>query len=113
LFDFKNGINASEPSLSKSYNKDIYKLDATDPLKYKWSLLSSGNDSSPVTTTTYPKPIQTDVLGGSSNNIFRLKTRWIIAIVVLVVAFICISIKQYKSKKSYSYQQNISSNEIE
>ncbi len=93
MFNFNEGINVSELNYS-SFN-NIYKLDATDPLKYKWSLLSSWNDSlSDIPSPTRsPSPIKTDVSESSSTtsfNSFRLKTCWIVAIVVIVVlVFIC------------------------
>ncbi len=44
--------------------KDIYKLNATDPLKYKWSLLSSWDYSSPAT----PKKTYSGDSGTFSNS---------------------------------------------
>ncbi|CAG8699400.1 634_t:CDS:2, partial [Funneliformis mosseae] len=76
------GKNESEKDPLKYNNKEIYKLDVSDPLKYKWSLLSNFEDSEKIEpTTTFPNSsnaIQTDVsVGGSS--IFKnigLKPRW-------------------------------------
>ena len=44
-------------------NKNIYKLDVSNPLRYKWSLFGE-NDGSPISTGS--TPIQTDV----SNSFF-------------------------------------------
>ncbi|CAG8708034.1 7360_t:CDS:2, partial [Dentiscutata heterogama] len=39
------GINVTERNFDKQNNKNVYKLDISDPLTYKWSLLSYYNDS--------------------------------------------------------------------
>ncbi len=117
----KKGINASSSSFLEHYNKDIYKLDATDPLKYKWSLLSKFHNSSDYlshytspATPTIVYPIITEGSGSSSTtsfNSFRLKTRWVVTIIVVLICgliFVMYKIKKYKIKKKYTYQQNIS-----
>ncbi|CAG8727987.1 369_t:CDS:2 [Funneliformis caledonium] len=120
---FAFGKNESEKDPSKDHNKEIYKLDVSDPLKYKWSLLSNFDDSKKIEpTTTFSNSsnaIQTDVsVGGSS--IFKnigLKPRWVVLIAVIIIGLICITIlvvykvKEYKGKNRKNYQQKISNNE--
>jgi len=62
-------------------------------------------------TTSATHPIKTDVSGTSFNS-SRLKTQLVVTIVVIVVAFICISIfAMYKVKQYKSKNKNI--NELE
>jgi hypothetical protein len=111
----------------KSNNKDIYKLNISDPLKYKWSLLASF-DGTPTDTGTTPSnstasstPIQTDVSVGSNSFLkdLGLKARWGVTITVVIVALVCLSIftvyktRQYRNKTRVNnpYQQKLSSND--
>ncbi|GES98896.1 hypothetical protein GLOIN_2v1527487 [Rhizophagus clarus] len=121
---FAFGKNESETKEAKANNQDIYKLNISDPLKYKWSLLASFDTP---TTTTAPSnnsasaPIQTDVSAGDSTFLktFGLKGRWVITIVIVIVALICLSIfavyktRRYreKNKVKNTYQQKLSSND--
>src|ERR1043166_6950884 len=126
LFNFKGRNESETRSTVNPISEDIYKLNITDPLKYKWSLLAEFNyqdynDDNPKNAPPPPiynsssSPIQTDVtvdLNSSSNK--GLKSRWIVTIIFIIAALICISIfvfyktRQHKSK---TYQQNISSSE--
>ncbi|RIA86504.1 hypothetical protein C1645_829150 [Glomus cerebriforme] len=116
--------NESETKDSKSDNKDIYKLNVSDPLNYKWSLLASF-DSTDTSTTPTPTnssaPIQTDVsVGAGFFNNFGLKARWIVAILIILVALVCISIfvtyrvRRYRNKNKIlntTNQQKLSSSD--
>ncbi|CAB4481051.1 unnamed protein product [Rhizophagus irregularis] len=98
------GINASESSepiteiFTTSENKNVYKLDVSDPLKYKWSLFIKNDADTP--TPTGSNPITTNI----SDSVFALKLRLIIIITVIVVVIIGVTIfsfykiKQYRSK---------------
>ncbi|RGB30887.1 hypothetical protein C1646_764741 [Rhizophagus diaphanus] len=110
------GKNASESSDSvteiftaSSENKNIYKLDISDPLKYKWSLFAKNDDETP--TPTNSTPIQTNASDAS----FALKLRLIIIIIVIVLVIISITIfgfykiKQYRRKNTN--KSNISNND--
>ncbi|CAG8603872.1 hypothetical protein GLOIN_2v1878683 [Rhizophagus irregularis DAOM 181602=DAOM 197198] len=67
------GINASESSepiteiFTTSENKNVYKLDVSDPLKYKWSLFIKNDADTP--TPTGSNPITTNI----SDSVFALK----------------------------------------
>ncbi|CAG8723267.1 uncharacterized protein OCT59_028711 [Rhizophagus irregularis] len=123
---FAFGKNESETKELKSNNKDIYKLNISDPLKYKWSLLASFEGKPTSTTSSNSSssastPIQTDVSVGNSSfsKNFELKARWVVTIVVVIVALICISIfavyrtRQYRNKNRVknTYQHKLSSND--
>ncbi|CAB4410712.1 unnamed protein product [Rhizophagus irregularis] len=109
------GKNASESSdsiteiFTSSENKNIYKLDISDPLKYKWSLFAKNDDETP--TPTNSTPIQTN----ASDSSFALKLRSIIIIIVIVLVIISITIfgfykiKQYRRKNTN--KSNISNND--
>jgi hypothetical protein len=117
------GKNESEtnPTVS-SISEDIYKLNIADPLKYKWSLLGEfiyQNFDDPPKEPTYnssSNPIQTDVTVDFNSSNKGLNPRWIVIIIFIVVALICVSIfvfyktKQYRSR---TYQQNISSEKLQ
>ncbi|CAG8706737.1 44366_t:CDS:2, partial [Gigaspora margarita] len=63
------GINVTERNIDKQYNKNVYKLDISDPLTYKWSLLSYYNDNLTIPIPSLP-PFATHGMPstGSSNN---------------------------------------------
>jgi hypothetical protein len=115
FFFFFEGNNASDPSDSddifniKNHNKNVYKLDTSDPLKYKWSLFVKNDDDTPTSTGT--NPIQTN----ASDSSFASKFRLIIIIIVIVVVIIGVTIfgfykiKQYRNKNSN--KPNVSSND--
>ena len=120
------GSNDTETEPRKESNSDIYKLNVTDPLKYKWSLLAGFRDKEVINSTTTfnntynnTAPIQTDVSSAGSGTSFKnlgLKARWIVLIIFVLIALICITIfvlyklKQRRNKNG-TYQQNISSND--
>ncbi|KAF0453409.1 galactose oxidase [Gigaspora margarita] len=98
------GTNSSEKGLNQIF-KNIYKLDTSNLSNYKWSLLfkyeveqsipisnKNSSQTSPIT------PIQTNSTSDKDNASFnnfvstRLSTRWIIAILVIVIALICLLI---------------------
>jgi hypothetical protein len=109
------GKNASNPSDSddifdiKDKNRNVYKLDISDPLKYKWSIFIKNDGDTPTSTGT--NPIQTN----ASDSTFASKFRLIIIIIIIVVLIIGVTIfsfykiKQYRSKNSN--KPNISSND--
>lgn len=90
-----------------------------DPLKYKWSFLSSfdGFDNSDSSLNIY-KPTNSTIQA-SVHPASRLGTRNTVIIVFVVIVFICISVlifykaRQYrrKIKNKNTYQQNIFINE--
>ena len=89
-------------------------MDTRDPSKYKWSLLSSFDDSKKKLKNSTPIQVNED----SSKSPYRLETRKIVIIVFTVLAFIFIVIivtykvrQRIKNKNKNIYQQNISSND--
>ncbi|CAB4410711.1 unnamed protein product [Rhizophagus irregularis] len=117
------GINTTETIPSLIDNKNIYKLDTRDPLKYKWSFLSGFDDKSDFSNSSLNiyKPTNSTPIQASVDSAFRLGTRNIVIIVFAMIVFICISIfvfykaKQYRSKntnqRNISSSENISSND--
>ncbi|CAB5384395.1 unnamed protein product [Rhizophagus irregularis] len=117
-----SSINTTETIPSLIDNKNIYKLDTRDPLKYKWSFLSGFDDKSDFSNSSLNiyKPTNSTPIQASVDSAFRLGTRNIVIIVFAVIVFICISIfvfykaKQYRSKikeNKNTNQRNISSSE--
>ncbi|CAG8494376.1 1426_t:CDS:2 [Dentiscutata erythropus] len=83
------GKNLSEKDELKSFANNIYKLDTSNLSNYKWSLLSNYDDQSiPVvysnSSQTSPTPITTSF---DSFDKTKLITRWIVTILVIVIAF--------------------------
>ncbi|CAG8462773.1 3588_t:CDS:2 [Gigaspora rosea] len=63
------GINVTERNIEKQYNKNVYKLDISNPLTYKWSLLSYYNDNLSKPIPSLPPLVTHGIPStGSSNN---------------------------------------------
>jgi hypothetical protein len=94
-----------------SYIDDIYKLNVSDPLKYKWSLLAKfdyrdnsvkDTASSAFSVNSSFTPIQTEASAVSNSSSFYENTsrkRTVIIIIFVIIILICISILFYYKKK--------------
>ena len=120
------GKNESETNpIGNIYSEDIYKLNVSDPLKYKWSLLAKFDYKDSPTNATptddgSSNPIQTEVTVDFNSTHKGLKPYWVVTIMFILVVLICISIfvlyktKQYRRKnKDAAYQQNTSNDEFD
>ncbi|PKY39811.1 hypothetical protein RhiirA4_528312 [Rhizophagus irregularis] len=112
---------SNKDPLINSLNEDFYKLNVSDPLKYKWSLLAKYNyrDNSPKTTQTAfvgnnsfaPSETEVSAVANSSFNEDVSRTRLAVIIIFVIIILICILILFYFYKKKQNNKESSSNNE--